>query len=225
VERTIMESVELSLSRLNVKKVGCILLHCANDMTRHGSVVPETLKQLIHLGYTDIVGVSVYTGDEVAEMIENDLYQAIQIPMSLFDQRLIRQGLVRKLRDRSICVFVRSVFLQGLFFLDPDHMKNLDLERCASLHLRLLRRFAERAGMSVAQFAISYIRDIPGVTSLVLGADTPEQVLENIALIDGPEIDESIRSEAGEAFREVGFEAIMEALQKEYQRRNVQRHT
>ncbi len=214
VEKEIIESVETSLSLLKVKKVNCILMHRPEDMTKHGDIVPKTLKSLINRGYTDIVGASIYFPEEVETMLQNDLYQAIQIPMSLFDQKLIHQGYLRRLHEKNIGVFVRSVFLQGLFFLDPDNMGDPDLARYAAPHLKTLRRLAERSGMSVAQFAISFIRDIPGVTSLVLGADTPEQVRENIALLDGPAIGEAERNEALKAFSDVDLEGIMTVLRR-----------
>lgn len=214
VEKEIIESVETSLSYLKVKKVNCILMHRAEDMTKHGNIVPKTLEGLIKRGYTDIVGTSVYFPHEVATMLENDLYQAIQIPMSLFDQKLIHQGYMKRLEEKHIGVFVRSVFLQGLFFLDPDSMGDPDLAQHAGPHLRKLRTLAERSGMSVAQFAISFIRDIPGVTSLVLGADTPEQVRENIALLDGPAIGEAELHEAFTVFSNVDLEAIMTVLRR-----------
>lgn len=214
VEKEIVESVESSLSRLGVKKVNCILMHRPEDMTKHGNIVPNTLKKLINMGYTDIVGVSVYFPDEVDTMLKNDLYQAIQIPMNLFDQKLIHSGHLERLRQKNICTFVRSVFLQGLFFLDPYNMKDPDLNLYAAPHLKKLHLLAERSSMSVAQFAISFIRDLPGVTSLVLGADTPKQVRENISLLDGPMIGNTERQEALEAFADVDLEAIMNVLRR-----------
>lgn len=214
VEKEIVESIESSLERLGVKKVNCVLMHRAEDMTKHGSIVSKTLEKLIKKGYTDIAGASVYYPEEVDEMLKNELYQAIQIPMNLFDQKLIQNGHLEKLRKREICVFVRSIFLQGLFFLDPSRMNIPELETYAAPHIRTLRRLAERADMSIAQFAVSFVRDLPGVTSLVLGADTPEQVLEDIGLADGPPIGESVYREALQAFSDVEFEKIMDVLRR-----------
>jgi aryl-alcohol dehydrogenase-like predicted oxidoreductase len=53
---------------------------------------------------------------------------------------------------------------------------------------------------------------LPGVTSLVLGAETPEQVKENIALIDGPVIDDELRNVAYHSFSDVNLKAIMSVL-------------
>lgn len=212
VERELTESVEHSLELLSINKVNCLLLHNAADMTRHGDIVPQTLRRLIQKGYADTVGVSVYYPAEVEEMLKNDLYQATQIPMNLFDQRF--SALLPRLRERGVAVFVRSVFLQGLFFMDPERIEDPALRQYAAPYVAALRTLAEKAGMSVAQLAVSFVRDLPGITSLVLGADNPGQVLENVVLLDGPQLDERMRFEAANAFAGADYEGVMSALRK-----------
>ncbi|NLJ41278.1 MAG: aldo/keto reductase [Clostridiales bacterium] len=214
VEREIMTSVETSLKRLGLKKVNCLLMHRPEDMIQHGDIVPRTLEKLIKEGYTDIVGASIYQPEEVETLLQNDLYSAIQIPMSLFDQKLYHMGYLERLEKRKVGVFVRSVFLQGLFFLDPEHIQDPDLQIHAAPHIRTLKKLAEKSGLSIAQFAVSFIRDLPGVTSLVLGADTPEQIKENILLVDGPPIPEELREESYKAFAGVDLKAIMSVLSR-----------
>ena len=68
--------------------------------------------------------------------------------------------------------------------------------------------------MSIAEFAISYIRDVEGVTSLVLCADTKEQVMENVKYINAPAISEETRAELSERFKEVNITKIMEVLSR-----------
>ena len=212
VERELTQSVEQSLTLLGIKKVNCLLLHNAADMTRYGEYVPRALERIVRRGYADAVGVSVYYPAEVEELLKHDLYRATQLPMSLFDQRCAR--LLPRLREQGVAVFVRSVFLQGLFFLDPDAMEDPALRRYAAPHVSVLRALAQEAGVSVAQLAVSFIRDMPGVTSLVLGADNPAQVRENVALLEGPELAEHVRFKAAEAFAGVDYEGVMSALRK-----------
>ena len=40
--------------------------------------------------------------------------------------------------------------------------------------------------MSIAELAASFVRDTEGVSSLVLGVATPEQIKENIKLANAP---------------------------------------
>jgi len=71
----------------------------------------------------------------------------------------------------------------------------------------------------MAELAISYIRDMPGVTSLVLGAEKPEQVRQNLSYFaDGA----AMLSEEGRRFIDENCAAdipeIMRALSARYDR-------
>ncbi|MDL2217460.1 aldo/keto reductase [Christensenellaceae bacterium OttesenSCG-928-M15] len=214
VEKEIIESVEASLTRLHVKSVDYLLLHQASDMARFSSnVVSETLQGLVKKGMVKTLGVSVYYAEEIERMLHYDCYRAVQLPMGVLDQRIVHSGVLKRLKSSGVDVFVRSVFLQGICFLEPEKMDE-ELFACAAKPVKTLRSLAERANMSVAQFAVSFIRDLPGVTSLVLGADNPAQVAEDAALLDGPAIPQALLDEAMRDLREVDYEAILAVLRR-----------
>ena len=214
VEAAMYSSVETSLEKLGINSLDCLMLHTASDMTDYGDVVSSTLEKMIREGYTSKVGVSVYHMDELDIMLQNDVYTATQVPMSVFDQTLIYKGYLERLEKKDIAVFVRSVFLQGLFFLDPDTITDPLLIEYAKPYIETIRKYCMELNMSIAEFAISFIRDLPGVTSLVLGADSEEQVLENIRYINARELSDDIRGALAESFKSVNMEKIMEVLRR-----------
>ncbi|MBR3933253.1 MAG: aldo/keto reductase [Clostridia bacterium] len=214
IEKAMFTSVETSLSKLGINRLNCLMLHRGEEITRYGKVVPDILEKMIAKGYIDMAGVSVYSGDEIDTMLCNDVFSATQIPMNIFDQNLIYQGYLDKLKEKNITVFVRSVFLQGLFFLNPEEFTDPLLIEYAKPYSEKLRDFCKRAKMSIAELAISFIRDVPGVTSLVLGADTEEQIVQNVSYINAPSLSAEMRSEISKAFQGVNMEKIMEILRK-----------
>ena len=109
---------------------------------------------------------------------------------------------IKKLAEKDIMVFVRSVFLQGLFFRDPETLPNGVLQN-AKEPLKKVRKIAEEENMSIAGLAISYIRDLKGVSSLVMGAEKPEQVKENIDLVNVKSISDTAREKITLAFKDV----------------------
>jgi aryl-alcohol dehydrogenase-like predicted oxidoreductase len=220
VEKTLVQSVETSLSNLKLPKVNCLMLHSASDMTAHGSIVPKVLDKLIKEGCSDLCGVSVYNPEEAEIMLQNDCYQAIQIPMNVFDQRFIISGVLDRLREKHIHVFVRSVFFQGLFFLEPGEVGDPELVSHAVPYIKILRQLSEKAGISVSHFALAFLRDMPGITSLVLGVDNPEQIIQNCRLFDAAPLDESLFQEAITVFRKINYPEIMAALIKLYAARS-----
>jgi aryl-alcohol dehydrogenase-like predicted oxidoreductase len=214
LEKHVIESMETSLSNLGVSRVGSVMLHYAPDLAAYGKPLVEAMEMLVRLGYTDRVGVSVYDSHQVSEMLNYDVFTVTQVPMSIFDQRMIADGTVQRLKERDVTVFVRSVFLQGLFFLDPDKMDDPILLQHAAPKIRLLREVAKAEGMNIAQLAIAFMRDCAGVTSLVLGADNPEQVKDNIAYFDVPELDKSTMAVLEKEFAQVDIPAIMQVLSR-----------
>lgn len=214
VEKFIVESAEASLQRLGVNKVDNIMLHNAANLRFKPELCAKTMQGLIKRGYTDMVGVSVYTAEDIRLMFNYPEYTATQIPMSIFDQRLINDGTVDELSRRGYTVFVRSVFLQGLFFLDPEKITDPILCEHAKNRIIKLREFAEKEGMSIAEMAISFMRDIPGIASLVLGADTKEQVAANAAYFSAPSVSEDTAAAIRETFRDVNIPEIMKVLSR-----------
>ncbi len=214
LESYVVNSVEQSLERLGVKKVNAVMLHSVHDMYQFSSAVAEAMEKLVKLGYTDQIGVSVYNKDDVDEMLKYPQYNVTQVPMSIFDQRLIASGATLDLKNRDYTVFVRSVFLQGLFFLDPDRIVDPILLEHAAPKIRVLRQIAAAEGLSIAQLAIAFMRDTAGVSSLVLGADTPDQVRENITYFESEGLSEAVMARLREEFRSVDIPEIMKVLSR-----------
>lgn len=213
-ERFAARSVETSLEKLGVNKVNAVMLHRASDMFLHGKDTENAMKTLVKLGYTDQVGASIYSAGDIQEMLRYDTFSVTQVPMSIFDQRLIADGSVEELKKRNYTVFVRSVFLQGLFFLEPDKVTDPILIEHAVPRIRRLRAIAEELGLTVAQLAIAFMRDCGGVTSLVLGADNAAQVASNAAYFSTPTLDAGVVDMLKKEFAHVDIPAIMQVLSR-----------
>lgn len=214
VEKYIVSSAEAALERLGVSRVNNIMLHVTTDISEHGARAAKAMRSLVDRGYTDLVGASIYVEEDINNMLLYPEYDSIQVPMSIFDQRLIKSGSIEKLSNAGVTVFVRSVFLQGVFFLDPDKLTDPIMVEQVKPRLYLLREYAEKEEMSVAQLAIAFIRDLPGVASLVLGADTSDQVRDNIACVDTKPISEETRAALERDFADVDIPKIMQVLSR-----------
>ena len=124
------------------------------------------------------------------EYLSDGTFDCIQIPSNVFDNKEIREGKIKALSDMGVSVFVRSVYLQGLLFRDLDTLPEKLV--CARDAIEAIHRLANDNGISVASLALSYIRDTEGVASLVMGAETPEQVRENVSLFNAPKLSKSV---------------------------------
>lgn len=190
VDRALRASLERSLDRLQVSNVAVFMLHTPDVLrTAHGPAVLKTLRSLKEEGRIGCAGISLGTLPQETfppewETVLDETFGAVQLPVSALDQRWIRSGGLSQLRESGKTIFIRSVFLQGLIFLEEERMPP-ELQPAAEA-IRQLRETAEQEGMSLAQLALSFIRDLPETDSLVIGAETVEQLEDNIALMAGP---------------------------------------
>ena len=212
IEKQIYDFAENSLSKLKINKIPLYMLHSAEDMWLYGDAVRQTLAKLKNEGLIEKAGVSVYEVSEAERMLNDGLYEAIQIPMNIFDLRMAHSGVLEKLKNSDTLIFVRSVFLQGLFFLNPDTLP--EGFKSARKYLEKLNTISKEADISIAQLAISYIRDLDGVSSLVLGAETPDQIKDSINLINSPKISKEVAAIIDEMSREVPIDVIMQEIRR-----------
>ena len=193
VEKILRAQVENSLETLGYDKLPLLMLHRESEMFDYGEVLPSALKKLKSEGLVERVGVSLNSTKYIDDVVKNDLYEAVQLPLNMM---------------ADVIVFIRSVFLQGLFFRDPQTLPEGVLQ-LAKEPLKKLNKLAEEENRSIAEIALTFIRDLDGVTSLVLGSETPEQVKENISLVNAPGISEATRSRILEIFSDIDERVLM----------------
>lgn len=187
IERQFTQSVENSLEQLKISRLPLVLLHTPANMHMYGDAVPAAFASLKRQGLVEHTGVSIYDKADVDATLKYEVFEAVQVPMNALDRRLVLNGSLANLKAAGYTVFVRSVFLQGLFFMPqlPD-----DLASAAPFVARL-REIADKAGFTMAQMLFAYIRDLDGVSSLVLGAEKAHQIEENIKLLETPPLPSS----------------------------------
>ena len=201
-EKKIREQVESSLERLGYNKLPLLLSHNEKDLDYYGKTIINVLKKLQSENLVDKVGASLNHFSYIDKVIDSEIFEAVQLPLNMMDVKNATGNGIRKLADKNIAVFIRSVFLQGLFFRDPDSLTQGVLLN-AKEPLKKMRKIAKEENISVAGLAIAYIRDLNGVTSLVMGAEKPEQVKENVDLINVKSISEKTREKITETFKDI----------------------
>jgi aryl-alcohol dehydrogenase-like predicted oxidoreductase len=160
------------------------------------NILPSLFSDLKNDGLIDIAGVSVDHPDEAVSFLEHPVIEAMQVPLNIFDTRIVKNGSLDRMHKEGKIVFVRSIFLQGLFFMNPNSLKGNLAE--AAKYIEALQNIARSANMSIAQIAFSFINNLQGISSIVFGAVNQDQVKQNIELLEtgviNNEIKELIRS-------------------------------
>lgn len=114
------EGFRRSCERLGLKSLDALLLHAPADLRKPGSnYLEEWLLGLRNRGLVERLGVSIYTADDL-EGVNDELLDLVQLPLSLFDQRLLQDGTVSSLRARGTSLHARSLYLQGLLLIPAE---------------------------------------------------------------------------------------------------------
>jgi aryl-alcohol dehydrogenase-like predicted oxidoreductase len=217
IARQMRERIESSLARLQLKQIPIVLLHNPDVMERWGDAVTAGFRTVIREGLVGRAGISVAhnTKEEyrvLSNYLQDDLYEAVQLQLNVLDHRPIRSGILEMLREAGKIVFARSVFLQGVIYLSEEELSARLPD--AAEPVAALRALAEEYGVPLAQAAVSFVRDTPGVTSLVVGAETKEQVRDNAALIAAPAMPEELRERLLERFANVPDRVVTPSMWK-----------
>ena len=180
-----------SMKKLNVKQIPICLLHSAGDMKKFDGVISKCLFKIKNEGLIKKIGVSVYEPSEIKEFLDIGVFDVIQLPINIFDLRLIKNQFLNELIENNVIVFARSIFLQGLLFLEPNKLPlHLSL---ASKYLKTLNEISNNLGISIAELAVTFVRDLPGIDSLVLGVESVDQLNHNRRLIQSPPMDDKTK--------------------------------
>lgn len=167
-------SFKESLNRL--QSIYGYSIHYFNTYRNNPSAWSE-LCELKEKGYVKKIGMSIYTVNELEYLLEHcsDM-DMIQLPASILDRRFFQY--FNDLTEKEVEIHIRSVFLQGVFFKNPEMLP----ESLSSLKTSLTRiqRHCTRKGMRIEEFALNYILSIPQVSKVLMGVHTCSQLEANI---------------------------------------------
>ncbi len=175
--RWLQKAYELSCADLRVETCHALMVHNPENLLQPGGhYLIEALQALKQSGKVGKIGVSVYDRHQVVEVSQVFPFEIIQLPLSLADQRLLRDGTLRELRSRGVEIHVRSAFLQGALLLEADEVPP-GMEGLNPALAELKRRSAE-AGVSVIHALLGFTLDLSEVDAVVVGVNQAAQLEE-----------------------------------------------
>lgn len=209
IDTKVFSQVENSLRRLKFKKLPLLLLHSDSEYSKHGKKVDDVLIRLKSQGLIERAGISMGADDENINIItKNDLYEAVQIPLNLFDTARIFRGTLDLLQKSDKIVFARIIFLQGLFFKNPENLPDGLLQNAAE-PLKKIKLIAEKENIGISELAISFVKYTPGISSLILGVETVGQIEENLKLFATKQISDESREEILNIYNTINKDVLM----------------
>jgi aryl-alcohol dehydrogenase-like predicted oxidoreductase len=188
------EEVEIrarrSLHLLGQRPADAILVHAAQDLAGpDGPRLWGLLQRLREEGLYRRIGISAYFDDNPLELGRRYRPDLMQIPFSILDQRLKKNGELQSLKELGIELHVRSIFLQGLLLMDPRQLPPKLTH--AALALATTQARIRQAGLTTLEAALGFVLAQDHVDIAVVGVTSRNELAEIVAAsaADLPEFD------------------------------------
>ncbi|MGB3367251.1 MAG: aldo/keto reductase [Acidaminobacteraceae bacterium] len=163
-----------SKERLKVSQIDYYFIHHFSDYLENKELINEFTILKEHREISKI-GISLYSPDEIQKLIDNgDIYKidAVQIPFNIIDVRWYE--VLDLLKEIGVDVFVRSIFLQGVFF--GENGKSLSIASDISFIKSELEKIADKVNLSIYELMLLYPFSMDNIDYLVVGFDDTNQL-------------------------------------------------
>jgi aryl-alcohol dehydrogenase-like predicted oxidoreductase len=171
-----------SLKRLGLNQLEGYYFHRFDDFINFQDF--NLVHQLKKNGLLKSLAVSLYTNTELAIAASHPEVDVIQLPFNVFDRAHEKIKLLKTAKENNKKVYVRSVFLQGLFFMEltdlPPALKAL------APALSELHSIANKYSIHIQELCLKYVLGKNFIDKVVIGVDTKAQLEDNLKLSEAP---------------------------------------
>ncbi len=196
----VLRSVEESLDRLGVDRIDILFVHDPDDHEREAldGAFPA-LAELRSQGVIRAYGAGMNQSAMLTRFVrETDLDIVMCAGRYTLLDGTAATDLLPVAEERGVQVVVASVFNSGILANDrPVAGATFDYAAAPEALIRRVDRIADIAesyGATLPQLAVQFPIRHPAVSTVVLGADTPEQIVRNAAL-GSPAVPEELWAE------------------------------
>lgn len=201
----LIASLDQSLQRMGLDYVD-IFYHHRMDPNTPLEETMLALSRIVESGKALYVGLSNYDGPTMkrAAAILEELHCPFIINQnrySIFDRAIENNGLKQQAKESGKGIIAFSPLAQGMLTdkyiygipadsrvaRDGRYLHKSDITEDKIEKIVQLNYLAQERGQTLAQMALSWVLKDDEVTSVLIGASKPEQILENLKIIGAPE--------------------------------------
>ena len=201
-KKYLVASLDQSLKRMGVDYVD-IFYHHRMDPETPLEETMEALAQIVRSGKALYAGISNYNQEYTRRAIA--IMKELHCPLivnqrsySIFNREIEQDGVKTYCKEAGMGIIAFSPLAQGLLtdkYLygipadsriarDPRFLKESALTPERLEQIRALNEIAAQRGQTLAQMALSWILKDNEVCSVLIGASRPEQIAENVKIVE-----------------------------------------
>ena len=173
-------SLNDSLAKLKQEKVYGYIAHNSDHLLAYPDLW-DILCRMKENKLVNKIGYSLYSTEQLEKLLNMGLLpDLVQLPYSLLDRKF--STFLPQLKSLGIEIHVRSVFLQGLYFMNPSKLP----EKLKPLKpaLEEISQICLEYNSSINALALNFAISNPFIDKVVIGIDSVEQLNENIHTVE-----------------------------------------
>ena len=182
---SVEDVLSVTLAKLGLSSIYGYMIHHF-DFYKAYPEVWQKMKLLKEEGVVAKIGFSLYNPEELEFLLERDLtLDIVQFPYNLLDRRF--SPYLSVLKGMGTEIHTRSVFLQGLFFCEPDSLR--DRLQPLRPYLERINKFCVDYGVEKKTLALRAVLDNPYIDRVLIGVDSVAQLDQDIEASVGDRFD------------------------------------
>lgn len=175
--QALRDTLERSIQRIKAEQLYAYMAHNSDELISKPDLW-DFLRSERENGRIKKIGYSLYTTDQLEQLLLLEMKpDIVQLPYNLIDSKF--ENYLPELKSYGTEIHIRSVFLQGLLFMDTESLP----EKLQPLKSTLLeiKRLCTENNLTIAQLLLSYVNHNPLINKIVVGVASARQLLENIS--------------------------------------------
>ncbi len=167
-EKDSRKKVKKILSVLKRNKIQSIMFHSYSLYKENlGSI--KDYHKMKEEGLISNIGVSVYLNEEIKNLIYDDNIDLIQVPFNMLDNSKEKMDLIQEAKINGKTIQARSIFLQGLFFKNPND-DNFIVKKLFN-ELTQLKSISLDNKVSIDEMGLNYVLCKDFIDYVIIGID------------------------------------------------------
>ncbi len=174
---SINTKLKSDLLSLQCPQINTLFFHSYAEYKNSNHILLQLLKAKDD-GLISSIGVSIYTNEELLHVINDLQIDVIQLPFNLLDNDFQRGKFLKIAKEKNKKIQVRSIFLQGLFFMNIKEVP----KKLAILKpwLEKIEKLSELSDIPKESLCLLYPNSHEYIDEIIIGVDTQYQLLQNL---------------------------------------------
>lgn len=162
------EAFYSSQKKLGYVELHGLMFHEANNLlSSWGLSLWNLMQDFKEKEYVRKIGVSVYSPQQLEQIISLVDIDIVQFPLNIFDQRFL--PMLPELKKKNIEIHTRSTFLQGLLFMDSKSLNPF---------FDPIKPILAKLPQDKLASALSFVKNVSEIDKIVVGVTSKNELQE-----------------------------------------------